>query len=94
MSDKELMSFRTATEPQAFPWVVAIGLPICLKVEKEYPMPPPNFCIIADTVAACMILSILSSRGMTKHADSVPWPVPALNKVGEFGINTHDAISS
>ena len=40
------------------------------------------------------MLSIVSSTGITKQADNVPCPVPALNKVGEFGINWQEAIIS
>ena len=41
-----------------------------------------------------MMLSIVSSTGSTKQAESVPWPVPALNRVGELGRNLMDAIAS
>ena len=57
-------------------------------------MPPPYFWIMAETVAACMIDSIVSSTGITKHAERVPAPVPALNRVGELGMKTHSAIRS
>ena len=71
--------------PQALPWVVAIPAPFGLSSDSAKPVPPPNFWTIAASCAAPMIPSILSRRGSTKHAESVPAPVPAFIIVGEFG---------
>ena len=57
-------------------------------------MPPPNFWIMAEVVAACMMEAMVSLMGMTKQAERVPWPVPALNRVGELGRKQPSAINS
>ena len=58
-----------------------------LKREKEKPVPPPDLCIKAVAFTASNMLSIESSTGNTKHAESWPSGLPALTKVGVFGRN-------
>ena len=84
---------RTATGPHALPCVVRMGEPFGRMSEREKPVPPPNFCTMAASCAACMMPSMLSLSGSTKHAESVPAPVPAFMSVGEFGRNSRPAIA-
>jgi len=54
---------------------------------KLKPVPPPAFWIRAVCLTAEKIDSMLSSTGITKHAESMPFRLPAFISVGEFGIN-------
>ena len=79
---------RTATGPQALPCVVEMPAPFGRMGERAKPVPPPYFWTIAASLAVVMIPSMLSSRPITKHAESVPAPVPAFISVGELGTNS------
>ena len=79
---------RTATGPQAVPWVLLMGDPLGRICERAKPVPPPNFWTMAASLAELMIPSMLSSSPMTKQADRVPCFVPAFMRVGEFGTNS------
>ncbi len=71
-----------------------MGSPRPRRRENAKPVPPPYFCTIAVADAVAMIDSSVSSTGSTKHAASVPRPVPAFIRVGEFGRKRSAAISS
>ena len=75
----------TAMGPHALPCVVAMLAPFGRMAERAKPVPPPNFCTMAVSLAASMIPSIVSFKGSTKQAESVPAPVPAFMRVGELG---------
>jgi hypothetical protein len=74
------------------PWVVEMGAPLGRILEREKPVPPPNFCTMAACLAVSIMPSMVSSRPMTKQADRVPAPVPAFIRVGELGRNSRRAI--
>jgi len=61
-------------------------------LENENPVPPPLLCISAVFLTAEKMLSMLSSTGRTKHAESWPNSRPAFMRVGEFGRNSFWAI--
>ncbi len=82
------------TGPDATPLVDITISPFGLRCEKSKPTPPPLFSIIAMFFAAVKMPSSESATGKTKHADSCPSGVPALNRVGVFGTNSSFEIIS
>ncbi|OQA20681.1 MAG: hypothetical protein BWY60_01151 [Actinobacteria bacterium ADurb.Bin346] len=62
--------------------------------EKEYPTPPPDFCINAVSFKASNIFSIESPTGSTKQAASCWSSLPAFINVGELGRKSRSAIMS
>ena len=63
-------------------------------LEKENPVPPPLLWMRAVFLTAVKMLSMLSSTGSTKHAESWPSSLPAFISVGELGRNSIPAIIS
>ncbi len=61
---------------------------------NENPVPPPLLWINAVFFTAVKMLSIESSTGSTKHAESCWKGRPAFIKVGEFGMNSRLTINS
>ena len=79
---------RAAGLPVGGPDALALGP----QPRQATPVPPPYFCTMAISDAVRMMSSMLSSRGRTKQADSVPALVPAFIRVGELGRNSSRAM--
>ena len=62
--------------------------------EKEKPVPPPLLWMSAMFLTESKILSIESSTGRTKQAESWPRGLPAFMSVGVLGMNSRFAIIS
>jgi len=60
--------------------------------EKENPVPPPDLCIRAVSFMAVKMLSIESSMGRTKQAESWPSSRSAFIRVGELGRKSRETI--
>jgi hypothetical protein len=73
--------------PEATPPVLLTMSLDGLSLEKEKPVPPPDWCIIAAFFTASNISTTESPTGSTKHALSWPSFVPAFISVGELGMN-------
>ena len=80
--------------PLATPCVVLTLSPSGLILEKEKPVPPPLLWIMAVCFTASNMLSMESSMGNTKQADSWPSSLPAFMRVGELGIKRKLVMSS
>ena len=80
--------------PDDMPEVEPTISPDGLSLENEKPVPPPLLWIKAVCFTASNMLSIESSTGSTKHAESCCNSLPAFMRVGEFGINWSEAIIS
>ncbi len=78
--------------PEDMPEVEPTMSPEGLNLEKEKPVPPPDLCIRAVCFTASKMLSIESSMGSTKQAESCWSSRPAFIRVGEFGKNSREAI--
>ena len=85
-------TFMKLTGPEATPLVDLTRSPFGRSVEKLNPTPPPVFSIRAMFLRVVNTLSSESWIGRTKHAESWPMFVPALNRVGVLGRNSSFAI--
>ena len=65
-----------------------------LILEKEYPTPPPDFCIRAVSLSVSNISDMESPTGRTKHAASCWSSFPAFISVGELGRKSRSVIIS
>ena len=81
----ELKTRMNDTGPDATPSVERTGEPSARKCEKLYPVPPPDWWMIAPQRIASKISGRESFTGRVKHAESCPSGVPAFMRVGEFG---------
>ncbi|GBE01709.1 hypothetical protein BMS3Abin08_01142 [bacterium BMS3Abin08] len=75
------------TGPLAIPPVDLTMSDLGLSREKENPVPPPLWSIIAACLRVSKIPCIESFTGRTKQAASCPISFPAFIRVGEFGRN-------
>jgi hypothetical protein len=82
------------TGPEASPPVEATTSPRGRSRENEKPVPPPVRCTSAMLFSAPKMLSIVSSTGSTKQAESCPSAVPAFMSVGLLGRNSPPASSA
>ena len=73
------------TGPLEIPFVVFTTSFLGRSLEKEKPVPPPLLCMSAVYFTASKILSIESSTGRTKQAESCCSSLPAFMSVGELG---------
>ena len=80
--------------PEDIPEVDPTTSPDGLSLEKENPVPPPDLWMIAVCFTASNMLSMESSTGSTKQAESCCSSRPAFISVGELGMNSRDAIIS
>ncbi|BAA29438.1 173aa long hypothetical protein [Pyrococcus horikoshii OT3] len=80
------MRCMNETGPEAAPVVVPTISPSGRSFEKLIPVPPPAFCIKATSWAAFIMLSMSSSIGTTKQAESIPRGLPELINAGVFGM--------
>src|SRR6266446_7957569 len=88
-------TFKKLTGPLASPWVVETIDPLDRRREKENPVPPPDWWIIAAFLIASKIPRIESPTGRTKQAENCnPFSFPAFMRVGLFGIKRHRIIIS
>ena len=86
--------FMKEMGPEATPLVESTGSLAGRMREKEKPVPPPDLWIRAVCFTASKMLSMLSSTGKTKQAESWPSSRPAFIRVGELGMNLRDAMRS
>ncbi len=77
-------TLKKETGPLATPPVVLTISFFGRRREKENPVPPPDLCIKAACFTESNILSIESSTGRTKQADSCCRSKPAFISVGEL----------
>ena len=83
-----LNTFINDTGPLAMPPVdITLSL-LGLNLEKEKPVPPPDWRIRAAFFRDSKILTMESSTGRTKQAASWPSSLPAFIRVGLFGRNS------
>ncbi|OPY54075.1 MAG: hypothetical protein A4E51_01021 [Methanosaeta sp. PtaU1.Bin055] len=82
------------TGPLATPPVARTGSPFGRRREKEKPVPPPLWWILAISFRAPKIPSMESSTGRTKQAESCPRARPAFIRVGELGRNSPPVMTS
>ena len=86
--------FMKEMGPEATPLVDMTGSFSGRMREKEKPVPPPDLWIRAVFLMASKMLSMLSSTGSTKQAESWPSSRPAFMRVGELGMKARlDIIS-
>jgi len=81
------------TGPLATPWVESTLSRSGRMREKENPVPPPLLWIMAACLMASKMLSMESSTGRTKQADSCPRLLPAFIRVGELGMKSRLVMS-
>ncbi len=81
------------TGPEATPWVVPTMSPLGRRCEKENPVPPPAWWMIAMYFTESKIPGMESGTGSTKQAESSPSSVPAFISVGELGRNSREAMT-
>ncbi len=82
------------TGPLAMPPVDATRSPAGRRRLNAKPVPPPLWWMSAVSLSDSKMPSIESSTGSTKQAESCCSGRPALPRVGEFGRNRSDVISS
>ena len=82
------------TGPEDIPIVECTTSFLGLNLEKEKPVPPPDWWIRAVFLIVSNIPSNESSIGNTKQAANWPSSRPAFISVGEFGINWQFVIAS
>jgi hypothetical protein len=61
---------RKESGPDAIPWVARTWSPAGRRRENENPVPPPDWWITAMRLTVSKMLSMESSSGSTKHAES------------------------